>query len=725
MSDAAIAVLKSTYLQEGEDWEGLCKRVCSVVASVESTQELKKEMEEKFFYYLYNRLFLPNTPALVNLGANHKGCAAACFSLQPEDSIKSILEIRNLAVMILKYGGGVGFELSKIRPEGTLVQSTHKSAMGPVAIARDYNAAGILVTQSGVRKAALMACLRIDHPDIIKFITCKDRDGDLANFNMSVSVTDSFMNKLIKTPEVPHTAHFFGKQWNILPNGEPILRPDRGSSEVLSVKDVWDIICEQVSKNGEPGIRFLDHINRNNPLISSVRDVDNPFYLAGCNPCSEINLEHMGACILVSVDLAKFVEDGILAQSKLQDAFSVATRFADNMIEATMYPDPRIEEVSKKTRRIGIGVMGFTSLLNKLKIVFGSDECLELIDILGRIRRTATSDTSKSLAEERGLYPAAPEGEVYRNVARTTGDPTGTRAIIANTSWAIEPHLYWLFEENRENIGGNRYLPIVHEYISDEALREIEEAAGSDLVHLNNLVQASLPSYITKSFDLDPLKHVDVVAAWQKYTDNSISKTIILPQDESSPELISDIYKYAWESKIKGLTVYPEGSRKGEPMSLRKKKIQRIKRPEVLKSETIAIQFQLNGNTPLKAYATVGFSPENDEIFEVMIKHPQAIDTVGTQFIDLTTRLLSLVLRHRHCRDCKEEVIPLGEVIEQLRKTDGSAIYSVPNILAKALGKYMPKDEPVGTCPDKNCSGNLVMIEGCFRCLTCGYSFCS
>ncbi len=1133
--EAVASILSNRYFQKDENWESLCSRVAKGAAQSES-KENQKEWENKFYALLSEGIGLPNTPALVNLGANHLGSVAGCFSFRPKDNMESIMEIGRLAAMTLKFGGGAGFELSLLRPEGSEIQSTHKNAMGPVGVMKYYNAVGDMITQAGIRKAALIAILRIDHPDIIKFCRAKSADKALSNFNISVSIPDGFMKKLSSTPDKPHVCRFTGKQYHILADGEPVLRAERGSKKVLSVREIYNILCDGGALNGDPGIYFVDHANKNNPLLSGPGDTENPHYLHGTNPCvtgdtkvyvadgrgpveiktlaeeqtdvpvltiedngspkikmlrhprltgknqkilkitmtdgslirctrnhkialvdgtsiradkltvgsrlrhiirkeeqssqktnnyariytpkrgrtaehrivaeylkrrplssngdkngryinisnedyfkaavqactkaerlltkkewhifckdnnlpirsryrlkaldfgsesellmeaakkaavfrdsnkiksyrrylelkesydlpvefdtsneilvvkncesckkifktrwatreraycstscanktkassisnvqklragiqqketrqkqievyydlkqefgrnplrkewvegckskgvssrlrgtsdrnqyyfrtftevkqaasqylnfkvksieedgledvyngtvedthhlcivlseqeyapglkktkildtwncGEIPLENCGACILGSVDLAKFVIDDNLDTAGLTEAFRTMTRLLDDMIDASVWPDPIIEETVLKTRRLGVGVMGFVSLLDKLRIRYGTDECIKLIDIIGTIRETACSQESKEIAKEKGLYTAAPEGETHRNIARTVIAPTGTLAMIANTSWNIEPHLYWAFEEKRNNEFRVRYLPAVKEYIDSDILADLVDTANGDLAHLNNLIQAQLPEHMVLARNVTPDEHLRVVAAWQKYTESAISKTIVAPAEVLTSEKIADIYQFAWENKLKGLTVYPEGSREGEPMSIGHKKKKEIKPlPKRLKSDRHEFEVLL-GNQMKKTFCFVGLDPDDDaKPIEVFLKHPHVQDPMAIQFIDLTTRLLSLALRYRYCPDCKAEVIPLGKVLKNLRETDGQSMFSVPSIFVKALAKYLPKNEPVGRCPNDNCNGDLTLIEGCESCLSCGYTACS
>jgi len=722
-------LLVARYFQPGENWETLCRRVAKTAASSEPEATLEKalsrsEWEEKFYSLMVSGRMLPNTPALVNAGTGRRGSISACFVQQPQDSMESIMEVATSAAFTLKFGGGVGFEMSRLRPAGSSVNSTHKYALGPIGVLRLYNTIGIVFTQAGVRDAAMLAALRIDHPDILKFIHCKEKDGDLANFNISVTIPDSFMKRLIKEPEKPHLCSFGGRQYHILPSGESILKTDRGSKEVLSVGDIWRAVCDHAATNGDPGILFLDTINRDNPLIDGLSDLENPQYIHGVNPCGEQPLPHNSSCNLASVDLAKFITNEGLDTDSLQEAFEITTRFLDDLIDSSPWPTQGIADQALLTRRIGVGVMGFTSMLDKLKIRYASDECMKLIDTIGVLREAACSKASKVLGEERGPYPLASKGDRHRNVTRTTIAPTGSLAMLAGTSWSIEPHTYWAFTQRRNNTETFCYLPVVEEILSAEKIQEIEEIAGNDLVKLNEEIQKSLPAHMTLSRDLTPEDHVKVVAAWQKYTDSGTSKTLVFPPEILTPEKVDEIFRWSWENKIKGLTVYPEGSREGEPMSIKKngKKPKWIHLPEELEAKRFKVEFDLNGK-PTKAFAMVGMHPEDkNRPVEVFLKHPHEDDLTAVQFIDLTTRLISLCLRYSHCQVCGKETLPLGQILKQLDEADGQNMYSVPKIFMQVLGKFIAEDEPIGTC--KVCGGNLVLHGKCSQCLHCGWSKC-
>jgi ribonucleoside-diphosphate reductase alpha chain len=715
-------LLVARYFQPGENWETMCRRVARAAASSELSD--KEKWEESFYQLMVSGKALPNTPALINAGTGRKGSISACFVQQPEDSMESIMEVATSAAMILKFGGGCGFEMSKLRPAGSTVNSTHKYAMGPIGVLSLYNKVGDTVTQAGVRKAALLGALRIDHPDIIRFIHCKEKDGDLANFNISVTIPDSFMKRLAKEPEKPHLCSFGGRQYHVLPDGESVLKADRGSKEVLSVGDIWQAICDHAAINGDPGILFLDTINRDNPLIDGLSDLENPQYIHGSNPCAEQGLCHNGSCNLASVDLAKFVVGTELDIDGLQTIFEMTTRLLDDLIDSSAWPTQGIVDQTLLTRRIGVGVMGFTSMLDKLGIRYGSDECMKLIDTIGVLRESACSKASKALGEERGPYPLARKGDRHRNVARTTVAPTGSLAMLANTSWSIEPHTYWAFTERRNDTERFRYLPTIEEIFTPEQLREMEDASSGDLAKLNLEIQNRLPKHMVLSRDLTAEEHLKVVAAWQRYTDSGVSKTVCAPQDILTSEKVDEIFRWSWENKIKGLTVYPEGSREGEPMSIKKngKKPKWIHLPEELEAKRFKVEFDLNGK-PTKAFAMVGMHPEDkNRPVEVFLKHPHEDDLTAVQFIDLTTRLISLCLRYSHCQVCGKETLPLGQILKQLDEADGQNMYSVPKIFMQVLGKFIAEDEPIGTC--KVCGGNLVLHGKCSQCLHCGWSKC-
>lgn len=564
-------LLKKRYFQDGEDWEQLCQRVSSFAGQAELTEDKRSYWTEKFFNDLYHTKYIPNTPALINAGTNHKGCVAACFTLIPEDNMDSIMMTAYRQAFVLKFGGGVGFNFSKLRPQGSLIQSTHKAAMGPLGVARFYSSVGIMVTQGGVRESAMMGLLECNHPDIYRFIRAKEEDGLLHNFNFSVFFTDKFINTLLETPSVPHVCEFNNQRYLLLPDGESILEADRGSRDVLSTQDLWDTFCKSASLRGDPGLAFIDEINRNNPLIKDINDTENPNYINCLNPCAEATQTNNEACLLISVDLGKFIKDKELDWDALSDSFYSSTRMINDLSDVSDWPTQEIEHRVKSLRRIGVGVMGFTTMLERMGIKYGSQECMSLIQKICDIRTEATDRSSLDLGEEKGPFPLAPEGCKYRNVERTIVAPTGSIAQIADTSWSIEPNTYWAFIENRMGQSKFRVLPSVEENISKERLNFLISTA-KNIVELNEMIQKELPDHFVLAKDLTWKQHIDVMAEWQKGTGNAISKTIVLTKEQSTPSEISKLFLYAWKNKIKGLTIYPEGSRQNEPMSLQENK---------------------------------------------------------------------------------------------------------------------------------------------------------
>ena len=718
----AEQLLKDRYFQDGEDWSGLCRRVAHWAAQV---SEEPKNDEEFFYSLMVQGKMLPNTPMLVNAGVNEKGCAAACFHLRPQDNIESILDVRAKAIMILKFGGGVGFDLSAIRPEGFPISSTHKFSCGPIRVMVDYNCAGNLITQAGIRKAALLASLRIDHPDIVKFIKAKRNLKELQNFNISVSFTDSFMKKLQGSSKKPHVVYWSGDQYNILPNGEPILRRDRGPKGVLSVGDVWKLYCESNSLNGDPGALFLDTVNKNNPLISSLNDTNNPFYLHGCNPCGELSLEHLGICLLASVDLAKFVQDGSFLYDELSAALRITTRFLDNVIDITPYPNEEIKEHAKQTRRIGVGPMGFATMLDRMKITFGSVECIRLSKELAGILKDSCDQESERLAQIRGAYLLSLDKK-YRNVTRTCAAPTGSLAILADTSWSLEPHKYLAFKERRNDQETARVLPLVKEFLTENLILQLEEEAQGNIGKLHQLIKKNLPEYIKCADDISPETRIEVLSAWQEKIDSGISVTLSYPPEVLTSEKVSEIFQLAWEKKLKGITVYPDGSRPGEPMSIKSQR-KRKEIPDELQGKRVTIKVSLRNNEVIKTICVISEDPDHPgEPIVIDIWPPKgAKDPASIQLISLVARLLSSHLRYRYCPSCGEEVLSIGEIIRQLDEVDGQHMFSLPTTIAKVLRPYLKENEEIGECPNTECGGTLVIIEGCVSCLSCGYRSCN
>lgn len=508
-------ILNDRYLWKGEDGlpyeipEQMLMRVAQHVASAESTLALQYKWADEYYDVMAKLYFLPNSPTLMNSGrpAPH-GQLAACFVIGIDDSMESICEAIRKQMLIHKSGGGTGFNFSNLRSSGAKVNSTNGRASGPVSFMSLFDKATETVQQGGMRRGANMGILNVEHPDIRQFIHCKDSDGTIANFNISVGMSDAFMEKATTDP---------------------------GSEEAELLQE----IAETAWRTGDPGIIFIDALNRGNttphlgPLLST-------------NPCGESPLYANEACNLGSINLVGMVKNGAFDYDLLKHVTTIATRFLDSVIDVNHYPLPEISEAVQRTRKIGLGVMGWADLLYQLRIPYDSEAALALAEeIMGTIQSTA-HETSVALGKEKGL-PADLEALGRRNATLTCIAPTGTIALLADCSSGIEPLFALEHTRVRTQIDGTKVtMKQVNRYY-EQALRE-------------GLPNNILRSVFVTSHEVTPLAHVRMQGAFQKYTDLAVSKTINLPH-EGTVEDVIDSYTLAWKEGCKGITIYRDGSK--------------------------------------------------------------------------------------------------------------------------------------------------------------------
>jgi len=555
----ALEVLRRRYLLRDE--EGNIKenpahtfmRVAEAIARVDRRYGGNPEESEKVFYGMMARVeFLPNSPTLFNAGTE-LGQLSACFVLPVEDSLESIFTaVKNMA-FIEKSGGGVGFDFSELRPKGDIVKSTKGVASGPVSFMRVFDASTEVIKAGGKRRGAMMGVLRADHPDIIEFITAKQKLGVLSNFNISVAVTDDFM----KTVEAD------GEYWLINPrNKQKVGR--------LEAKDVWNLMAKSAWESGDPGVIFIDEVNRRNPIPEIGR-------IEATNPCGEQPLLPYESCNLGSVNLSRMAEDGKIAWKKLRQTVRNAVHFLDNVIDANRFPLKKIEEVTKANRKIGLGVMGFADMLIKLEIAYDSDEALKLAEKLMRFVTEEARKKSVELGEERGSFPNFDKSiwkdkyNAMRNATITTIAPTGSISIIAGCSSGIEPLFAVSFMRNV--LEGTRLFetnPLFEMTAKETGFYSaglLEEIARTGSVQGIKGVPEDVKRVFVTALDISPEWHVRMQAAFQKYTDNAVSKTVNLPQ-EATVEDVKKVFQLAYGLKCKGITVYRYGSKPEQVLNI-------------------------------------------------------------------------------------------------------------------------------------------------------------
>ena len=547
-----------------EEAPDLFRRVARAIAAVEDnfyTLSIEKQLVEADFYSLMSsHQFLPNSPTLMNAGTA-QGTLSACFVLPLDDSMESIMKAATDSAMVQKFGGGTGFSLSKLRPKGDQIKTTHGIACGPIEVLKTLSRVSSMITQGGKRDGANMAVMSADHPDILEFIHCKSIEGDIHNFNISVAVDSNWM-KLVEADAMyplvnPHTNQIVGK---------------------LKAADVFEQIIEGAWRNGEPGLVFLDRINEDNHLSDVYGS------MIATNPCGEQPLLGNESCNLGSLNLDKFFiqphgkftipwEEQIDWES-LEKGVRTAVRFLDNVIEANEYATPEIEEMTKATRKIGLGVMGFADLLIQLSIPYNSKEARDIGQYLMRSIQEWADEESVALGVARGAFPAW-EGstfdkitQVYRNSCRVTVAPTGTISMLADCSSGIEPifALVW----KKQNILEGKTLTYIHKYFERAAQEsgfyseELMEylAGGGSLQDREDVPTWIKKIYITAP-EIAPEDHVLMQSVFQEHVDSGISKTINFAST-ASVEDVRDAYKLAWITGCKGITVYRSGSRHKE-----------------------------------------------------------------------------------------------------------------------------------------------------------------
>ncbi|MEM3745229.1 MAG: vitamin B12-dependent ribonucleotide reductase [Candidatus Bathyarchaeia archaeon] len=550
----AIAVLERRYLLKDEYGRvietpsQMFRRVARAIASVDAIYDRSADVErteEEFYRIMANLEWLPNSPTLMNAGTEI-GQLSACFVLPVGDSIEEIFDALKYMALIHKSGGGTGFSFSRLRPKGDVVKSTMGVASGPVSFMKIFDVATEVIKQGGRRRGANMGILRVDHPDIIEFITAKEKEGVLTNFNISVGVTDEFMEAVEKD----------GYYSLVNPrNGSVVKR--------LKARAVFDLIATAAWKTGDPGLIFLDEINRKNPT-------PHVGVIESTNPCGEVPLLPYESCNLGSVNLSRIVRDGEIDWDKLRRTVRIAVHFLDNVIDANKYPIPQIEKATKANRKIGLGVMGFAEMLIKLGIPYDSEEAVATAEKVMSFISEEARKKSVELGEERGSFPNFP-GSVWekmgykamRNATVTSIAPTGTISIIAGTSSGIEPLFAVAFVRN---VMGTQLFEVnpVFEQIAKErgfySIDLISKIAKTGSVQGLSEVPPDVRRLFVTALEIAPEWHVRMQAAFQKYTDNAVSKTVNLPH-EATIDDVKKVFMMAWKLKCKGITVYRYGSR--------------------------------------------------------------------------------------------------------------------------------------------------------------------
>ena len=733
LSANAELVLTKRYLRKDlqgkptETPQELFWRVASSIAHVETRYPKSPwkapELARVFYDLMVHRIFLPNSPTLMNAGTE-LGQLAACFVLPVGDSMEEIFDAVKHAALIHKSGGGTGFSFSRLRPHKSRVGSTGGIASGPLSFLKIFNTATEQVKQGGTRRGANMGILRVDHPDILDFIRAKEKDGELNNFNLSVALTEAFMQAVERDEEYPLIAPHTG---NIV--------------RTLKAREVFDLLVRKAWESGDPGIIFLDRINRDNPTPDQGE-------IESTNPCGEQPLLPYEACNLGSINLAQFVdhEQGAPIQwQKLRETIHLAVRFLDNVIDASQYPLARITETVERNRKIGLGVMGWADMLFQLRIPYDSPQALELAEEVMAFIQRESKTASAMLAEERGPFPAyatsvyAARGEgPYRNATTTTIAPTGTLSILAGCSSGIEPLFALAFV--RQVMDGEKLREINPYFL--EALREVdgvdEQAVVEHVLATGSVRElAFLPETVRRVFvtamDIEPIWHLKMQAAFQRHTDNAVSKTVNLP-NAATEEDIRTIYLLAYQEGCKGVTVYRDGCKASQVLCTGDGPTNKEDKPKALGECTpmerpdIVYGFTQKVKTGLgDLYLTVNeIDGRPFEVFATIGRSGRSI----TAKAEAIGRLVSLALRSGiHVREIVKQLKGIGGEHPVFQKK--GMLLSIPDAIAWVLAQHYPGEENIPSsatslvkpiCPD--CGRELTFQEGCLLCAACGFTRC-
>jgi ribonucleoside-diphosphate reductase alpha chain len=560
ITETAQAILAERYFRRDasrrciEDAGAMFQRVAACIA--EPSREFGEDVTqwtEKFCALMERLEFLPNSPTLMNAGAD-AGQLAACFVLPIEDNLESIFSALNLAARIHQTGGGTGFSFTKLRPRNDFVRSTGGISSGPVSFIELFDRTTAVIRQGGRRRGANMAVLRVDHPDILEFIEAKRTPGRLENFNLSVGITDEFLA-------------------SIRSGAKLALRNPRNSTVTGRVdpKDLFDAIVDCAWKTGEPGLLFLDEINRHNPTPSLGP-------IEATNPCGEQPLLSYESCTLGSLNLKAFAGRNDLQWLRLREAVRNAVVFLDNVIDANSYPTPEIAEATRRTRKIGLGVMGFADLLALLGIAYDSAEAIKLAEKIAEFITTRAREVSVELGARRGSFPAFDESvwaqrgfTSMRNAAVTCVAPTGTLSIIAGVSGGIEP--FFSLATRRRSLDDRQFIEVNE--LASNALEKLGDV-GRDALGLiqgtGSLRDAvGIPPQLKETFpialEIPWSAHLAIQSAFQRHIDAAVSKTINLPSD-APPSVVRDAFNTAATLRLKGVTVYRYGSRPRQVLSI-------------------------------------------------------------------------------------------------------------------------------------------------------------
>lgn len=725
LTENALTTLKARYLARDEKGvttetpEDLFWRVASKLASAETNKKDQMAYARKFYEGMVKGYFMPNSPTLMNAGRS-TGMLSACFVLPLEDSIDQIFETVKNTAIIQKAGGGTGFSFDRLRPTGDYISSSGGTTSGPISFWRALSEATNAIQQGSWRRGANMGMMTITHPDILKFITAKQDLTAFTNYNISIKITDAWMKLYKEDKNGPHTViNPRNSKSYFIPKSKPIKEYDMshlipvedwdGVTSVWLMSEVYGIIIDCAWKTGEPGLFFIDKVNEGN-MSPNVGDIE------ASNPCGEVPLLPYEACNLASINVHKFIERdaGGLASFNwevFKEVIHTTTRMLDNVIEVNKYPIPKIDEVCRGNRKIGLGVMGFADTLFELRLSYCSADGVAFGERIAKFLNDESHEASHLLAVERGsfLYWKGSRWDTekhtpMRNVATTTVAPTGTISIFTDSSGGIEPMFSLAFERNV--LGGKKMLEANKVFsrvakergiYTEELMRRI--ITEGTLAHIDGIPE-DIRKVFVSTHDISPEWHTRMQAAFQKHGDNSVSKTVNLPHD-ATREDVEESYRLAWELGCKGVTVYRDGCRSEQPMALKKavvatptavevtkkRSVEEFKPRRPLKTAPILSAIRIRQNTPFgHMHVTVSIDPVSRREVEVFAQLGKAGD-VSSSDLEAISRMVSMFLRMGgNLQDVISQFEGIGSHMSVATK-DGS-VKSLADGMSKALKIY-------------------------------------
>jgi ribonucleoside-diphosphate reductase alpha chain len=767
----AKAVLRARYLKKDDQGNvieseiDLFRRVAAAVASAERKYGLSEgaaqTIEDEFLRVMTSGLFLPNSPTLMNAGRS-AGMLSACFVLPVGDSIDEIFASVRHAALIQKAGGGTGFSFSRLRPKGDRVSSSGGITSGPISFMNVFSEATAAIQQGAFRRGANMGVMRIDHPDILEFINAKEDLSRFTNFNLSVAITDEFMERLRKDPAAPHTVRN--------PRDESTSTLSREPSGEWTTGEIFDLIVHRAWKTGEPGVVFLDRMNEANmtPAVGRIE---------ATNPCGEQPLLPYESCNLGSINLLKFVDEKdevpVFNYDAFREVIHLAVRFLDDIIDINNYPIAEIAEISRGNRKIGLGVMGFADALYAMSIPYDSEEGVAFGGDVMKFLNEESHKASARLAEERGPFPNWKKsrwhenGVKIRNACTTTVAPTGTVSIIAGCSGGIEPLFSLAFFRNV--LDGERLQEVNASFERIAKTRGfwdrglVDRIAQQGSVHGMTAVPEDVQRTFVTAHDIAPEWHIRMQSAFQKHCDAAISKTINFSQ-HAREEDVRKIYLLAYEQECKGVTVYRDGCRDNQPMALADKEAPAPETPNTpvrpVQLRDVMSAIRIKQATPFgNMHIKIVVDPVQERELEIFAQLGKGGDLACSD-LEAICRLVSLYLRvNGSLDDIVNQLDGIGSSLSVLPTKDGR-ITSLADGLAKAIHKYQYAKQSAGLaalllgrtdvselekglrsigqegltarkevtgsfkvkCPE--CKGNLSFEEGCVKCRACGFSRC-